>query len=41
MAIEFYEWPTEYFLKYDYDDGYVPGTLVIGDIFTSPELLEV
>lgn len=38
---EFYEWPVEYFLKYDYDDGFVSGALICGDIFITPELLEV
>ena len=38
---EFYEWPNEYFLKYDYDDGFVPGALIIGNVFDNPELLEV
>lgn len=38
---EFYEWPAEYFQKYDFDDGFVPGALIIGDAFTTPELREV
>lgn len=38
---EFYEWPVEYFQKYDFDDGYIPGALIIGDVFLNPELLEV
>ena len=37
---EFYEWPNEYFLKYDFDDGFVPGVLILGTIFENPELLE-
>ena len=37
---EFYEWPSDYFMEYDYDSGYVPGTLIIGDVFLNPELLE-
>ena len=39
-TFEFYEWPGEYFAKYDFDDGFVPGALIIGDVFTTPELLE-
>ena len=39
-TFEFYEWPSEYFAKYDFDDGFVPGALIIGDVFTTPELLE-
>lgn len=38
---EFYEWPSDYFMEYDYDDGFVPGALILGDIFTTPKLLEV
>lgn len=37
----FYEWPSEYFLKYDFDDGFIPGALIIGDVFQNPDLLEV
>ena len=39
-TFEFYEWPVEYFTKYDHDNGYVPGALIIGDVFTTPKLLE-
>lgn len=39
-TFEFYEWPSEYFAKYDYDDGFVPRALIIGDVLTTPELLE-
>lgn len=39
-TFEFYEWPSEYFVKYDYDDGFVPGALILGSIFENPELLE-
>jgi len=39
-TFEFYEWPSEYFAKYDFDDGFVPGALIIGNLFQNPELLE-
>lgn len=38
---EFYDWPCEYFLKFDDEAGLIPGALIIGDIFTTPGLLEV